>query len=934
MLDVPGATMSLWGKKGKPGEMGWLPLPVHMADAAGIAGFLWDRWLSDKVRHHLAVAAGGQEEARALLIFLAACHDLGKTSPVFQAKQRSHPADELDIQLLEGLQLAGLPCDPFTAFRNVGQTPHALVTQQVLLAHGCDSALAAILGAHHGKPVDAQTLMNTRAPSYPHNYHMGAPGKPAWQAAQAALLAFALRLSGHGRLEDLPRPGLTAQVLLTGLVTMADWLASNEKYFPYLTLGQAMPLEEDLTRRAADAWERLALPQARMPDVVPDPDQLYSLRFAINKPHQAQLQALDIARGITNPGILVLEAPMGSGKTEAALACAEVFLAKTQGTGLLFALPTQATSNAMFDRLHAWTQALSLGSPHSIKLAHGKAQFNEEYSALMAGSRHIGEGAQDAVVHQWFEGNKKSMLADFVAGTIDQFLLAALRQRHVMLRHLGLAGKVVILDECHAYDAYMNRYLDQALSWMGAYGVPVIILSATLPASRRSQMIRAYLGQPLPPPPPRRRPGQRQADPPPPSAWTTNRGYPLLTWTDQGEVRQQVLTAQHSTTRVLLERLPEEDLVDRLRQLLAHGGCAGLVVNTVKRAQDLAQQLMAVFGADRVTLVHSRFVAPDRARLEEGLVRKLGRQGSARDRQGPHIVVGTQVIEQSLDLDFDVLVSDFCPMDLLLQRMGRLHRHPRARPRGLEQARCLLLNAQGQAFEPGAQAIYQAYPLMRTQAILPQDNLVLPEDIPKLVQEVYDQELPLDNPPVGYEQAREQWNRRVERQGQKAAAYLLRQPGAGGNLIGLLSQEHLEANKQVATDARGEAAVRDAADSLEVQLICRFGPDSYGLLPWSGSALAAAHLPGHQVPTPQEARELARHSLRLPPAFCHEYVIDQTIRELEEASLPLAAWQQSPWLKGLLFLVLDEELRARLGGRLLRYSKELGLLLEEEKELL
>ena len=164
---------------------------------------------------------------------------------------------------------------------------------------------------------------------------------------------------------------------------------------------------------------------------------------------------------------------MGAGKTEAALVCAEILAAKTKRTGVFFALPTQATSDGIFPRLLDWIKNLDTDSVHAIELAHGKAQFNEDYQALrlFGGDANVGEDEDDGViVHQWFGGPKKTLLADFVAGTIDQLLLAALKQKHVMLRHLGLAGKVVVIDECHAYDAYMGQYLYRALNWLGVPG--------------------------------------------------------------------------------------------------------------------------------------------------------------------------------------------------------------------------------------------------------------------------------------------------------------------------------------------------------------------------------------------------------------------------------------------------------------------------------
>ncbi|MHB1418236.1 MAG: DEAD/DEAH box helicase family protein [Bacillota bacterium] len=181
------------------------------------------------------------------------------------------------------------------------------------------------------------------------------------------------------------------------------------------------------------------------------------LAFASNA---VQSIAVQTAATILAPGILVLEVPMGVGKTEAALVAAEIFAAKAKRKGVFFALPTQATSDEIFPRILKWVEKLDSEELHSMRLMHGKAQFNEAYHNLVGGV-NVGEDEDGGViVHKWFEGRKKAMLDDFVVETIDQLLLAALKQKHVTLRHLGLANKVVIIDECHAYDAYMSQYLN------------------------------------------------------------------------------------------------------------------------------------------------------------------------------------------------------------------------------------------------------------------------------------------------------------------------------------------------------------------------------------------------------------------------------------------------------------------------------------------
>ena len=382
-----------------------------------------------------------------------------------------------------------------------------------------------------------------------------------------------------------------------------------------------------------------------------------------------------------------------------------------------------------------------------------------------------------------------------------------------MLRHLGLSNKIIIIDECHAYDAYMSRYLDMALRWLGAYGVPVIVLSATLPAKKRLAVINAYHNNTSSLSKPRTDPlaGNSTESSHQPE-WVSERSYPLVTFTDGAKVKQTAISIDREESRsVLLHPQTEDTLADKLEDLLSGGGCAGVIVNTVKRAQGIARFLRERFGNDIVRLLHSRFIAPDRAKLERQVLSELGSgQGSLR----PHkrILVGTQVLEQSLDIDFDVLITDLCPMDLLLQRIGRLHRHTRLRPDKLSQALCLVMGKSCEEFEEGTKSIYGEYLLMRTKELLP-ETLILPQDIPDLVQDVYDEDAPLPSEPPGYREAKKKWDKLIQDKERRAEAFRICPPWPQPtlNISGWLDRD--------VSDHLGDAAVRDSDESIEVLLI-------------------------------------------------------------------------------------------------------------------
>jgi len=923
------AVHTLWAKKSRNDATKWLPLRAHLADAAGIAKILWNHWISDGMKAVLVSDTGTADEAEAFLVFLAAAHDIGKATPVFQAKPVDfHTSCDLDRYIAERTVAAGLPLKPYSTFTDARATPHALATELILSQNGASENVAVILGAHHGKPLNHQMLNRLGPDSQGENFHLGREGKAGWTAVQQNLIDFALQLAGFPSLTALPRPTIVAQVLYSGLVVMADWIASNDRLFPYISVEDTA--EAGLPpSRIWDGWNALRLPDMWSPGNLWAQlgMDLYKTRFQIDHPYPMQSAIAQWLQTLCTPGIAVLEAPMGRGKTEAALVMAEAFANLSGRTGVFFALPTQATSNAIFSRLYRWTTALGLEGAGSIRLAHGKAQLNTEYRRLFEGSVNIGLDEQEgAQVNAWFEGNKKALLADFVVGTIDQLLLAALRQKHVMLRHLGLGNKVVILDECHAYDAYMSRYLERALRWLGRYGVPVIVLSATLPGEKRQTLIEAYRGKPAAAKPVFN-PFMPSAAPPAPPmpAWVTCREYPLLTYTDRGDVHPLPIDDSADKQQVQIEHIPEDSLPSRLEALLADGGYAGIIVNTVGRAQKITATLREHFGNEQVTLLHSRFLAPDRAEMEKALLRRLGKQSGNEARQDRYIVVGTQVMEQSLDIDFDVLASDLCPMDLLLQRIGRLHRHVRARPSALNHARCLVLGAQYEEFEAGSRAVYGEYLLMRTRALLP-DTICLPSQIPDLVQNTYDDTYRLVPEPAGYAAAKGVWLDERKKKEQRAEVYRIEKPfdDPDTTMIGWLDMP------ADASEKGGQAAVRDGDESIEVLAVYRDGRGDISFLPWIENGRAVAP---DVVPDAETARLLACQSIRLPHALCRVWSIEQTIHQLEESNALLRVWQESAWLKGELFLLFDEELSVSLNGYCLHYDREYGLTCIKEENV-
>jgi CRISPR-associated endonuclease/helicase Cas3 len=936
-------TRILWGKLSHDGSQNWLPLWVHLCDISEVAKLLWDHWLPEHTKRMIATGIGDapvQDNdklayARKIAVFMAVTHDIGKASPVFQEKAAKVGfGDVVDEITSRGLAISSSANEaqkrPFT---------HAIIAQAILELQGLDRSYAVIVGGHHGKPpndgtdVDRVTIFSG----------ITGVGKAGWDDVQKEFVQFALDKAGLIRLPE-GQISITAQVLLTGFLIMADWIASGDG-FPLVSRDYSYRSVGSSEQRAHTAWSQLHLPEfGDFSEDCPWPS-LYSARFAID-PRPMQISSLQVALAADQPGIFVIEAPMGEGKTEAALAVAEVLARKYKTSGVYFALPTQATSDGIFKRIEKWIGKLHPRESRSIFLAHGKAGFNKDYEGIKIRSNictyeELYQGSQAyreaVIVNDWTQGRKKGLLSDFVVGTIDQILMCGLKQKHLALRHLGVANKVIIIDECHAYDTYMSSYLDLVLSWLGAYHIPVIVLSATLPPHRRKELIKAY-GDAWPRTKKKKnmlatvRSQIGNTKKSAAESLPMNNSYPLISYTDGCEIKEIALPNSGRKLTVKMECIDKTRIVEMLQSLLAEGGCAGIIRNTVQKAQETARVLEECFGVEHVCLLHSRFISCDRVRKENKIRFLLG--PGEKQRTKKLIVVGTQVMEQSLDVDFDVLFTDICPMDLLLQRMGRLHRHARHQPRPaiLREAACFIMGIEDETnFDKGSTAVYGAYLLLKTKAFL-KNTIQMPADIPELVQQSYEE---------GYDtemvtrlsnacdsnviqavctQAKKEYDRIISDKKSRSETFQIMKPKAKGkDLVGWL-----QADLKDKSGKRGEATVRDADSSLEVLVVMKKDDGCIYTLPWL-SKCADTTIEG--VPADNLARAIAGCSVSLPTYFTATWSIDRVITELETVALEhhLDDWYESYWLEGELFLVLNEKYEMTLLDKIVTYDEKYGL---------
>lgn len=772
----------LWAKLSVQ-EKKWLPLTVHMRDSASVASYLWDRWLSESTKSLIDNSLKDSEPSvhpLNLIMFLAASHDLGKASPGFQIKASNQAPD-----ILERVKNSGFSVKNGI---NPSEMPHATVSMAIMERNGLDRSVAVIAGGHHGAPPSRDDIKPARMSAYSNNTGFK---DEVWADVQNDLLTLALESSGldYDNIKGLSLP-VNVQDVLTGIVIIADWLASNKLFFPLIDYDKTDI--EDPFSRSNCGCTRINFPHHA--GLVYGPNMSFADAFGF-EPRTFQQMAIDTVSKMNEPGLVVVEAPMGEGKTEAALAIAEILASRFGQNGLFFGLPTQATANGVFVRVKSWAEKCSGEGIRSISLAHGKSAFNDEYASIPRGGWNVDDNDGNLIVHQWFHG-KTGMLSDIVVGTVDQVLMAGLKRRHLYLRHLGLSEKVVIIDECHAYDEYMGSYLSKVLSWLGYLKVPVIVMSATLPPKRRAEMMCAYAGHCLD------------------SVSAAEEGYPMVTCVTKDRTFRGTSDASSRGHTVSIKRLKMEEVVTEVGKRLSDCGYAGIIVNTVGHAQSLYKSLKMTYPDDEVVILHSAYTASDRSKREKRLIETMKRANNRTDRRV--IVVGTQVLEQSLDIDFDVMFTEICPIDLLLQRMGRLHRHSNnKRPAELESPICYVIDSGERGFDKGAENVYGRYQLMNTRILLG-DSVSIPQDVPDLVRSAYSEDgvdVP-ENLREEYASAKKEKDDMMDKKERKAKVFQISSPEKVKNLVGWLDNERSDPQGLYA-----EATVRDTDGSVEIILI-------------------------------------------------------------------------------------------------------------------
>lgn len=741
-------------------------LPYHSLDVAAVATVWWE--VSPAIRQRILQNSQlSENQLKAWVLFFIALHDLGKFDIRFQLKCRDVLRllrDEDDIEALDSQlsrkywhgEYAYSWCFEDLAGRfdwKIDDDPFADEAEGEAIWQAWKPWLQAVAG-HHGKepnddcanPVDG-LFVSDAIQSF---------DRAARLAFIDAMEAQFLRPADLS-LNDLPPP--VDIMFLAGFCSVCDWLGSsvenNQGEERFAFEHQEKPIDNYFKSRLPIA-QKLLQESGLLQKTVTE-GGMRNIFPQFSQPQQVQTLVDELS---IEPALTLIEAPTGAGKTEAALALASKILAAGKADSIVFALPTQATADAMLERLSEVAERLF--ETTDVVLAHGKSRFNPTFINLKkAAEKQTPQNNKhelDASIHcsQWLSQSKKrAFLGQIGVCTVDQVLVSVLAVKHRFVRAFGVGKSVLIIDEVHAYDSYMYALLDGVLTQQKSMGGSAVLLSATLPLPLRSKLIRSW--------------GESA------TVFTETDDYPLVTQvtpsgtqsyplpeSEQARLDKEPQRRVHLCTVSTPDMLPDESMMTDIVMAAESGANVVVICNLVADAQCLSERLSEITSMP-VGLFHSRYRFKDRQEKQLAVMRDYGK---GEQRKAGGILVATQVVEQSLDIDFDWMITQLCPMDLLFQRLGRLHRHVRARPAGYEQPQCDVLIPENQQYElhkliygngdaPNARVLWRTEQLIKAkpdvefpQAYRPMIERVYQEsawdDEPQTIQDEYQRFLDAD----------------------------------------------------------------------------------------------------------------------------------------------------------------------------------------------
>lgn len=672
-----------WGKVERShyneGEFLWHPLLYHSLDCAAVAKV----WIDNSPGIKRALSS--KNNNMSWVLFFIYMHDYGKLSATFQT---------LNIPIWHKL---------FSNFNADIQQMSAIPYQ-----HGTEGVKKFYKDIAADPDNFDECKWMIEAGDHHHRYKVGSPkiqffskkDSPLWNheiRVRNEFINIGINLFFEGVSVDFlnspPVPNT-----FKGFCSICDWVASNPDFFPFSTK-ETSPLDYFESRIP---FAQRSLKLCGLINTKPKKFGMSGL-FPEYEPRGVQGINVPIEKG----GLYIIEAPTGSGKTEAALSIASTLIEQGHADSILFALPTQATANSMFERLEKVASSM-YPEGSNIVLAHGKSRFNEGFRALCRQGANRESDLGLLQCSEWLATSKKrAFLGQIGVCTVDQILIGTLPVRHNFVRTFATGRGVLIVDEVHAYDSYMNGLLDQVLKKQSENNGNAILLSATLPSKRKKDLINNWSNG---------------------STDELSTEYPLITTVSQENLLKEFIPKKRTQERAVNielkfadNTLADLELLNEIIEYAEKGFTVAVICNLVSDAQSTWRKIKEISNNVKIDIFHGRYAFSDRNRIENEVIANYGKN---RKEGSGSILIATQVIEQSLDLDFDLLITQLCPVELLFQRLGRLYRHQHThRPSDIP--RCVVLSPKGNDFGLHGYIYRNPAHLWRTRFLVQREPLVL-----------------------------------------------------------------------------------------------------------------------------------------------------------------------------------------------------------------
>lgn len=893
-LSLSLAASSLWAKSTDDGR--GHALIGHLLDVAACAEAVLEREPATTRALYAQDLQTDEANAMRWIVALVGLHDLGKAAPSFQHKWQP------GAQRVKEHGLAWSITPP--------NVPHGVISydllRQLLGRKGwfrkTAGHLGDAIGAHHGFRAVGSDLRAAKS--------VYVKGTSAWTTVQQEIVDAVLATVGvhtpQESVSSLEELSGAAFMRLAGLTSFVDWIGSNADFFPY---------GRDVGDLAAYYRHSLELAHRALDTIGWIPRQPLSNQpvtfqgiFTGYEPRPLQQTMIELVNDQHEPCLLIVEAPMGEGKTEAALYAYSRLQKQVGHRGMYVALPTQATGNAMFERVQHFlsSDCFEHHAPVDLQLLHGASLLSNSYADLRI--RAVDGDEHAVVAREWFSAKKRALLTEYGVGTVDQALLSILNIKHQFVRLWGLANRVVVIDEVHAYDMYTGKLIETLVQWLHALGSSVILMSATLPNDKRHDLLAAF--------------GVQEE---------VSAPYPRITKVDSTGATTRTFAARPQA-EILVDAadFDLEHIADLTLEQIKQGGCAACVVNTVNRAQELYQRLQTMTGEQgeevELYLFHARYPAEDRKVLENRVLSLFGKEAHSRPHRA--VLVATQVVEQSLDVDFDVMVTDIAPIDLVLQRAGRMHRHDRPE-RPIKTPRLYVAGLTEDIPDFGVHGIiYDPYTLLKTWATLTRyQTIQLPDDFDPLINAVYSDDVS-EGATETLEQALEQAKVALlkdEKKRLNAADEAI--VGKPDGFMGSRRKQNETQDDIDEDDARVHAALRP---------VTRLGDPTITVIPlFQHGDLLTLDRAGNIAVNLDEAlsyprakdiyaKDIYMRSVKLSNRY-------NRYRALLDVGVP-KGWQTQPLLRHCYPLIVDENGKVAFDAMSITVSDELGIVVEYNKQ--